>query len=329
MLETLLAAGASIVGRTLTDELSRGITGRNAHYGTPVNPAAPEALPGGSSSGSAAAVAGGLSDFGLGTDTGGSVRIPGSFCGLWGLRPTHGSVSLEGVVGQAPSFDTVGWLARDGATLQAVAEVLLGPTDADPVTRFLVPQDLWRWAEQQTADVLRSRFEAALDEPRTAELEVAEGELGGWCADKIVLQQREAWESFAAWLDRAQPRIAWGVARNFFEGAQRAPSELEAAAATRERARRRLSELLHDGTVLCFPTAPFPAPDRNVDGASAAALWPAIAPLTCIAGLTGAPQLTVPVAQVDGRPVGLSLLGPPSSDLALIAAARQLFGSGR
>ena len=106
-------AGATMVGKTHTDELTRGILGVNAHYGTPLNPQAPGRVPGGSSSGSAAAVAGGLVDFALGSDTGGSVRIPASFCGLYGLRPTHGRIPLDGMLLQAPSYDTVGWFARD------------------------------------------------------------------------------------------------------------------------------------------------------------------------------------------------------------------------
>ena len=125
VVQTLLDAGADMVGKTHTDELSRGIFGENAHYGTPTNPRAPGRVPGGSSSGSAAAVAGGLVDFALGTDTGGSVRIPASFCGIFGIRPTHGRLSLDGVVGQAPSFDTVGWLARDADLLARVGAVLL------------------------------------------------------------------------------------------------------------------------------------------------------------------------------------------------------------
>ena len=112
VVQKLLDAGATIVGKTHTDELSRGIFGENAHYGTPINPKAPGRVPGGSSSGSAAAVAGQLVDFALGTDTGGSVRVPASFCGIYGLRPSHGRLPFEGVLPQAPSFDTIGWFAR-------------------------------------------------------------------------------------------------------------------------------------------------------------------------------------------------------------------------
>ena len=322
---SLLAAGASIVGRTHTDELSRGITGRNAHYGTPVNPAAPDALPGGSSSGSAAAVAGGLAHFGLGTDTGGSVRIPASFCGLWGLRPTHGRASLEGVLGQAPSFDTVGWLARDGAMLARVTECLFGPETGSAEAQLLVPEDLWQRVDSDVASALWRAFDRAVGDRPLASLELAGDALDRWCSDKIVLQQREAWDSFAPWLEAAQPRLGWGVAANFLGGAQRAPEALASAAATRLEARSRLKRVLGDDGVLCFPTAPFAAPDRDVDGTTAAAIWSAIAPLTCIAGLTGAPQVTVPLAEVNGRPVGLSLLAAPGRDVAVVKLARSLF----
>ena len=121
----LLDAGARIVGKTHTDEMTYSLNGENAHYGTPVNVNAPGRIPGGSSSGSAAAVAAGLVDFALGSDTGGSVRAPASFCGIYGLRPTHGRISLEGACALAASFDTVGWFARDPALLERVGRVLL------------------------------------------------------------------------------------------------------------------------------------------------------------------------------------------------------------
>ena len=156
VVEALVDAGADMVGKTHTDELSRGIFGENAHYGTPTNPNAPERVPGGSSSGSAAAVAGGLVDFALGTDTGGSVRIPASFCGIFGIRPTRGRLSLEGVVGQAPSFDTVGWFARDAHLLARIGEVLL-VTDlgsAPLPRRAVIATDAFAIAEPATANAL-------------------------------------------------------------------------------------------------------------------------------------------------------------------------------
>ncbi|MDB5398517.1 MAG: glutamyl-tRNA amidotransferase, partial [Rhodopila sp.] len=109
VVQRLLGAGASVIGKTITDEVSLGILGENAHDGTPLNPAAPDRVPGGSSSGSASAVAAGICDFALGTDSGGSVRVPASFCGLYGIRPTHGRMDFSGITVQSPSADTCGW----------------------------------------------------------------------------------------------------------------------------------------------------------------------------------------------------------------------------
>ena len=122
-----LAAGALLVGKTHTDEVACGMFGENDDFGTPINPAAPDRVPGGSSSGSAVAVAAGFCDFALGTDTGGSIRVPASFCGTVGLRTTFGRIPAAGIMAMAPSFDSVGLLARDGETLRRVAEVYFGP----------------------------------------------------------------------------------------------------------------------------------------------------------------------------------------------------------
>src|ERR1700741_4791316 len=124
--QRLLDAGATLIGKTITDEVSLGIVGENPFYGPPVNPRAPGRVPGASSSGSAAAVAAGICDTALGTDTGGSVRVPASFCGLYGIRPTHGRLNLTGMLPQAPTSDTTGWFARDAATFARVSEVMLG-----------------------------------------------------------------------------------------------------------------------------------------------------------------------------------------------------------
>src|ERR687890_1761221 len=141
--QRLLDAGARLVGKTITDELAFSLSGKNAHFGTPVNGGAPDRVPGGSSSGSASAVSNELCDFALGTDTGGSVRGPASHCGLFGIRPTHGRVSLEGCHDLAPSFDTCGYFTRDGATFIRVGEVLLGPDSAPlpQIPRVLLAQD--------------------------------------------------------------------------------------------------------------------------------------------------------------------------------------------
>src|SRR4029077_2005177 len=146
--QRLLDAGATLIGKTITDEVSLGIVGENAFYGTPVNSRAPDRVPGGSSSGSAAAVAAGLCDTALGTDTGGSVRVPASFCGLYGIRPTHGRLDVTGMMPQAPSSDTTGWFARDARTFARVSDVMLGePTPATLPTRLVIAVDAFGLAD--------------------------------------------------------------------------------------------------------------------------------------------------------------------------------------
>src|SRR5437879_8043802 len=151
--QRLLEAGATLIGKTITDEVSLGIVGENAFYGTPLNSRAPDRVPGGSSSGSAAAVAAGLCDTALGTDTGGSVRVPASFCGLYGIRPTHGRIDLTGMLPQAPSSDTSGWFARDATTFARVSEVMLGePISVTLPTRPVVAVDTFGFADARTAE---------------------------------------------------------------------------------------------------------------------------------------------------------------------------------
>ena len=130
----LLAAGAVVAGIARTDEFAYSLAGTNTHYGTPPNPKAPDRISGGSSSGSASAVSLGQATIGLGTDTGGSIRVPAAYQGLYGIRTTHGAVSVRGLLPLAPSFDTVGWMTRDAGTLAAVGSVLLpaGQPEAQP-----------------------------------------------------------------------------------------------------------------------------------------------------------------------------------------------------
>jgi amidase len=218
---TLLDAGATLVGRTSTDELSRGIFGGNAHYGTPENPRAPGRVPGGSSCGSAAAVAGGLVDIALGTDTGGSVRIPASFCGLYGMRTTHGRIPLDGVIMQAASYDTVGWFTRDADLFARVTAVMLGTDipDERPAALIIV-EDAFAVADPAVRDALMPVVEtaAALIGSRTTE-RLCPGDPGEWRRQQGILQGHEAWASFGDWVDRTNPRFGYDVAYRFVTSA--------------------------------------------------------------------------------------------------------------
>jgi amidase len=328
VVQRLVDGGANMIGKTHTDELSRGILGENAHYGTPINPKAPGRVPGGSSSGSAAAVAGGLVDFALGTDTGGSVRIPASFCGIFGIRPTHGRLSLEGVVGQAPSYDTVGWFARDANLLARIGEVLFGLDlrQAQRPRHAIVATDAFAIAEPATAAALASVVERITTAVGSSEHRPVSATvpLADWFSHQRAIQGREAWDTFGEWIDRHNPRFGFDIADNFVRGRETPDAVLAAAREFRAARRAELMAMLDQETILLLPTAPFPAPLR---GQPRSAMWgqrTAISTLTTISGTLGAPQVSMPLALVDGLPVGLSILARPGGDDMLLAFARSL-----
>jgi amidase len=324
--QRLLDAGATLIGKTVTDEVSLGILGENPFDGPPLNPRAPDRVPGGSSSGSASAVAQGLCDVALGTDTGGSVRVPASFCGLYGIRPTHGRLDLRGMLPQAPSSDTTGWFARDAATFARVSEVLLDePPAAVLPTRLIVAVDAFGLADADTAAALQplvAKLSGLVRETRE-ELLAPPG-LSVWSRAQRALQPAEAWRTFKDWLDRDNPRLQFSVARGLVLAAAIPESERQWAALMRAEARARLAWLLPPGTILCMPTTPFPAPRK---GQSLATLEPLRARISCLTshgGLTGVPQVSLPGATVEGLPVGLSILGARGTDASLVAVARAL-----
>lgn len=319
----LLAAGARLVGKTHTDEIAYSLMGVNAHYGTPLNTAAPDRVPGGSSSGSAAAVAAGLVDFGLGSDTGGSVRLPGSFCGIYGLRTSHGLLAMQGTMPLAPSFDTVGWFARDLAVMDRVAAAFgLAPAGSDPL-RLLLPVDCWARASAVTVDAvapglarLQARYGAAV--PTV----LAPDGLTPWFEAFRVCQAAEIWQAHGAWVSQVQPNFGPGIAERFRMAASITPEAWADARKIREAARLRAQALLQDGTLLVLPTGPGPAPFRHADSAALDVFRTDALHMLCPAGLAGLPQLSLPAGSVDGAPVGLSLVGAAGQDRTLLAAAR-------
>ena len=326
VVQRLLDAGASVVGKTVTDEVSLGILGENAHEGTPLNPLAPERVPGGSSSGSASAVASGACDFALGTDSGGSVRVPASFCGLYGMRPTHGRIDFAGIAVQSPSADTCGWFARDARMFARVAEVLFGaPVPHALPVRLLVATDAFGFADEAVAEALWplvGRLAARIG--HREDVLLAPQGLSVWARAQRVLQSSEAWTTFEPWLDRCNPRLAWSVARGLLQGAMMTDAERSAGALMRSEARGRLRALLPPGTILCMPTTPFPAPRKGLPIHELTPLRERISCLTSHGGLTGVPQLSIPGAVVDGAPVGLSIVGGRAADLDLVRVALAL-----
>lgn len=327
--QTLLDAGCTLIGKTVTDEVSLGILGENAFDGTPKNSAAPGRVPGGSSSGSAAAVAAGLCDTALGTDTGGSVRVPASFCGLYGIRPTHGRINTAGMLPQAPTSDTTGWFARDAATFAKVSSVMLG--EAIPTalpTKLVIATDTFGFADRTVAEALHPmvmKLAAVIGHSRE-DIMAPQG-LSVWARTQRTLQPVEAWNTFKDWLDERNPRFAFSVARQLLSGSTISAADQSWAALMRQEVRGRMAYLLPEGTILCLPTTPFPAPPVNQRLSQLDPMRDRITCLCAQGGLAGHPQVSLPGATVDGLPVGLSIIGPRGSDATLVAVARALEGA--
>jgi amidase len=331
----LLDAGARFAGKTVTDELAFSMNGQNAHFGHPVNAAAPGRIAGGSSSGSASAVGHGLVDIGIGSDTGGSVRAPASHGGLVGLRPTHGRVSLDGALDLAPSFDTCGGFTRDVPTFARVAPVLLGEDTAPPpaAPRLLRPEDLWALlaeAARPGAVAALARIEAALG-CTAAPCAVVREDLGG--ADAMYwhfrhLQGREAWATHGEMLTRFAPPLGPGVAERFAWSRGVTDAQVAAGTTFRRAFTAGLEALLGDDGVLVLPTMPdiaplIAAPDAELEDYRNRAIR-----LLCVAGLAGLPQLSLPLAGHMGAPLGVSLLGPRGRDRWLVQLAERIEAGG-
>ncbi|MHB8920794.1 MAG: amidase [Halothiobacillus sp.] len=323
--QRLLDAGAVVVAKTLTDELAYSLNGVNAHYGTPINAAAPDRIPGGSSSGSAVMVATDKADIGLGTDTGGSIRVPASYNGLLGLRPTHGVIAVDHLVGLAPSFDTVGWMTRDLATLHRVASVLL-PLQPRVELRdlcILKPQfggkSLWREQAQQWLTPRLPLFNSV------REIVLEQAFLQFASQTFRTLQGFEIWQTHGEWIHTTQPRFAPDIAERFAWCQKITPAQRDQAGRDRLEIVQTLSHgLSGDQTVALLPTTPGAAPLLNESAQHLAQYRLELMGLTALAGLSSRPQLHLPVLRDQTAPWGLSLMGAKHADSALIALAKNL-----
>ncbi len=323
----LLEAGASLVGKTKTVELAYGLSGENAWYGTPRNPLAPECYPGGSSCGSAAGVAGGAFDIGLGSDTGGSVRIPASYCGAFGIRPSQGAVSLAGACALAPSLDTPGWFARDAVLLRQVGDVLLPPDrpglgsagGLGPLLRF---EEAWENADFDVAAALFPML-ARLERDAGAAVSLRllpEGPAALYRHVRAV-QGQEVWATLGGWISGSGAVLSDKIAARFAAARAVAPEAAAAGRAYRRALSGRVRGLLAGGGVLAFPTSPVPAPLLSASDAELEQVRERTVGISGLTALCGLCEVTLPVAVVRGTPVGLSLAAAPGADRALLAFA--------
>lgn len=326
-LARLLAAGATLIGIAHQDELAYSLMGQNARFPNPTNPRAPGSITGGSSSGSAAAVAAGTVPISLGSDTGGSVRVPASYCGVASVRPTHGRVSMEGVVPLAPSLDTVGWFANDLTLLTTLGTILLDGEPAQLATnRVRVPRDILALVDDDVAEVTRTlarnvalQLNLPLDD---APLAITH-DLATYAATFVTIQGFEIWQSYGPWITQQQPTLGAGTAQRITAASNVTKDAANAADQVREACRRDVDACL-DGSLLLLPGAVSRPPSITISETDATTLRQRLLQLTSPAGLAGLPCVTINATPDEQYPIGVSFIGPRNTDEALLALVSEL-----
>lgn len=324
--QKILDAGATITGKTICDEFFYSVTGINAHYGTPVNMRAPGRVPGGSSAGSAAVCGAGLCDFALGSDTGGSVRIPASFNGIYGLRPTHERIEHSGVADMAPSFDVPGWFAATPGVFRNVGAVLLDNRRVTAkIERVVVSEDAFEQAEEPVADFLRTLFEFMSDDlPAMIHGRIAPEGFDPWREAFRIIQAYETWQSFGDFVTKYQPKMGPGIRERMAFAATVSTAQADASRLVHGKAREHIRQIVEPGTILALPTAPAIAPLTDTAAADLENFRARVMRLTCTAGMAGLPQMTIPAGTINGCPVGLSFIGWAGGDEVLLDLACKL-----
>jgi len=328
LVKLCLGAGADMLGKVICDEFFYSFIGENAHYGTPINSLAADRIPGGSSSGSAASVAAGICDFSLGSDTGGSVRIPAAFCGIYGLRPTFGRVSLKGGTAMSSSFDTAGWFARDIDTFKRVGKELLNKdTVSSEINKIKLGQFAFDFVDDEISDPLKKWLNSSscnfeftnfieslpdkimLDDAREA---------------FRIIQANEIWNLFGPWIEKTDPIFGPGVKERMNIAKTVSNSEKEEKLNYKVRVKNAFNALVPKGSIMALPvTASLPA-KLNTDPAKLNSYRAKTLSIICLASLAGLPQISIPVTNTNGIPVSLGLLGWEGGDEALIEFAESI-----
>lgn len=350
----ILTGGATCVGKTIMDELAYSINGENIHYGTPRNPCTPDRVPGGSSSGSAVAVAAKLVDFALGTDTGGSVRVPASYCGILGFRPSHNAISTAGVIPMAQSFDTVGWFARDPVTLNKVGRVLLHLPDVDPVspTQIIIAEDCFQLSPIPSDRIIQPLVKS-VGKLFGGHL-VKHANLGDYVKDKVpslkpffsrsnedreynvpslaavssamrLLQRYEVKINHGEWIRTVKPDLGPEIADRIREALMTTDHNIDSCHSVKTELHAALIALLGDFGVLAIPTVPGPPPKLQTDSTSMDTFRARAFSVLSIAGVSGFCQVSIPLGLYDNLPVAVSLLAKHGSDGFLLNLVQTLY----
>ena len=317
-LKDLLNEGPVLKGITVCDEFFYSLIGENGHYGTPTNLNAPSCVPGGSSSGSAAALTTDLYDFSIGSDTGGSVRIPASFCGLIGMRPTHNRINTKGVYPMAPSFDTVGWFANNPEIFQKVGNVLLNNIERSNVDfkQYVVAEDLLELCDAEVQNNFNNYIK--LNMPNINKTRLSTNTKAIIADNFRILQGAEVKENIIPWIEKNKPNISPEIRSRIDMASKITDIEVNRALIFRKTLIDEIEKSLPEGTIAVFPTSPFSAPKSGQDDESLGSFRKRLMELTSIAGMTSRPQITIPRLKDKSGPVGISLLGWKYSDEILL-----------
>lgn len=323
VVDRLLAAGARLVGKTHMEEMAYSLLGANPHYGTPINPAAQDRHPGGSSSGSAVAVAAGLVNFALGTDTAGSCRAPAAFCGVYGIRSSHDAIAMTGVIPLAHSFDAIGWFARDLGVMASVGDALL-PKDAvdGAIEEAVLLSDAFTGVETEFASRAASAIDGLKNFVPWREATLEEEFFKTALAHFRNMQAYEAWAAHGAWIVANRPTFGKGVEERFAYAAKVTIDQKKAAETFRDEARKRIDAIMGSQGFIVTPTTPFRAPLLTESEDALDAKRYQMMRLFLIASYFGLPQISLPLPTTEA-PVALSFIGRRGSDRALIAFAQR------
>ena len=317
-LKKLLNEGAILNGITVCDEFFYSVIGENSHYGTPKNLNAPNCVPGGSSSGSAAAMTTNKYDFSIGSDTGGSVRVPASFCGLLGIRPTHGRIESTGVFPMAPSFDTIGWFANDVKTFKNISAVLLNKKNASSISfsKYVIAEDILELAEKDIQYQFNNHLKILF--PNLQKIRLSKFNKAEIANNFRILQGGEINEHVIPWIKENNPYISQEINNRIEMASKITTDEIIAAKSFREALILEINNSLPEGDIALFPTTPFSAPTCGQTDEALGSDRKKIMEMTSITGMTSRPQISIPKFKGKTGPVGISILGWRNSDEILL-----------
>ena len=313
-LEKILNEGAILEGITICDEFFYSIIGENIHYGTPSNKNAPNCVPGGSSSGSAAALTQINYDFTIGTDTGGSVRVPASFCGIYGFRPTHGRINLNKVYPMSESFDTLGWFSNNKSNMLKVGKVFFDHFEEIPIEQknILIPIDIINNLDENIKSQFYDYCENKFKNLKKVQLSKYNKSELAECFR--VIQGYEIKLSMLPWIQKYNPKISTEINSRFEVTKNITVNMYNESINLRKEFVSELDKNLSKEALIIFPTTPFSAPITGQSDNDLSELRKKVMEFTCIGGLSSRPQISIPKFKGSTGPIGLSILGNKNTD---------------